>query len=79
MWPLVLQFGFSDDVEREKVLKAASTEQLTALVSAVDKAVFDLINSYLDETNDPEKAVPYGDLAQAAMEAQFVLKSRGAA
>ena len=79
MWPLVLQFGFPDDVEREKVLEAASTEQLTALTSAVDKAVFDLINSYLDETDDAEEAVPYGDLAQAAMEAQFVLKSRGTA
>ncbi len=58
MWPLVLQYGFQDDVEREKVLEGASKEQLTALVSAVDRAVFDLINSYLDETNDAEEAVP---------------------
>jgi hypothetical protein len=77
IWPLVLQYGFSDDVEREQVLDGASTEQLMALVTTVDKAVFDLINSYLDETNNAEDSVSYGDLAQAAMEAQFVLKSRG--
>lgn len=47
--------------------------------NAKKPSVFDLINSYLDETDDAEEAVPYGDLAQAAMEAQFVLKSRGTA
>jgi hypothetical protein len=77
LWPLVQRYGSSDDAERERALDDASTEELTVLVTAVDKAAFDLINGYLDETDNAEEAVPYGDLAQVAMEAQLVLKSRG--
>jgi hypothetical protein len=76
LWPLVLEYGISDDAKRDEALESASTEQLTALVAAVNKAAFDLINRYLDDTGDAEEAVPYGDLAQAAMEAQLVLKAR---
>jgi len=75
--PLVERFGISDDVERERRLKGASTEELIALVNAVTKETFDQINQFLDETLDAEDAVPFGDLAQAAMEAKLELKLRG--
>ena len=48
-----------------------------ALVSAVTKETFDQINHFLDQTGDAEEAVPFGDLAQAAMEAKLELKLRG--
>jgi hypothetical protein len=35
-----------------------------------------LINAYLDETGDAEDALPYGDLAQAVLEAQFEVQRR---
>ena len=75
--PLVKKFGLSDDVERERVLNGASTEELIALVNAVTKETFDQINQFLDQTGDAEDAVPFGDLAQAAMEAKLELKRRG--
>ena len=76
--PLVQRFGVSDDVERERVLNGASTEELIALVNAVTKEAFDQINQFLDQTSDAEDAVPFGDLAQAAAEARLELKLRGA-
>jgi hypothetical protein len=75
--PLVQRFGVSDDVERERVLNGASTEELIALVNAVTKEAFDQINQFLDQTSDAEDAVPLGDLAQAAVEARLELKLRG--
>lgn len=75
--PLVQRFGVSDDVEREHVVNGASTEELIALVNAVTKETFDQINQFLDQTFDAEDAVPFGDLAQAAMEAKLELKLRG--
>ena len=74
---LVQRFGIADDVARERVLKGASTEELIALVGAVTKERFDQINQFLDQTLDAEDAVPFGDLAQAAMEAKLELKLRG--
>ena len=35
------------------------------------------INDYLDETNDAPHAVIFGDLAQAALEAEFRLDATG--
>jgi hypothetical protein len=75
--PLVQRFAVSDDVERERALNEASTEDLIALVNAVTRETFDQINQFLDQTGDAEGAVPYGDLAQAAMEAKLELKRRG--
>ena len=75
---LVQRFGISDDVERERVLKGASTEELIALVNVVTKDTFDQINQFLDQTFDAEDAVAFGDLAQAVMEAKLELKLRGA-
>lgn len=75
--PLVQRFGVSDDVERERALNGASTEELVALVNAVTKEAFDQINQFLDQTGDTEDAVPFGDLAQAAVEARLELKLRG--
>lgn len=56
----------------------ASTEELIALVDTVTTDVFDQIIQFLDQTLDAEDAVPFGDLAQAAMEAKLELKRRGA-
>ena len=75
--PLVQRFGISDDVERERVLDGASNKELTALVDAVTAVMFDQINQFLDDTFDAEESVPYGDLAQASMEAKLELKRRG--
>jgi uncharacterized protein DUF4240 len=75
--PLVQRFGVSDDVEREHVVNGSSTEELIALVNAVTKQTFDQINQFLDRTFDAEDAVPFGDLAQAAVEARLELKHRG--
>ena len=74
-WPLVVRWGESDDVEREHLLDSATEKELTALIEAV-KPLFPAINGYLDETGDAEHAVPYGDLAQAAMEAQLDRRNR---
>ena len=75
--PLLQGFGISDDVERERALKEASTQELISLVNAVTKETFDQINQFLDQTLDAEDAVPFGDLAQAAVEAKLELKLRG--
>ncbi len=76
LWPLVLRYGISDDQVREDTLEAASDAELTELVRRVDKPVLQAINQYLDLVHDAEEAVPFGDLAQAAMEAQLLLKQR---
>jgi len=76
LWPLVLHYGISDDQVREDTLEAASDAELTELVRRVDKPVLQAINQYLDLVHDAEEAVPFGDLAQAAMEAQLLLKQR---
>ncbi len=59
------------------MLKGASAEELIALVGAVTSEAFDQINYFLDQTFDAEEAVPFGDLAQAAIEAKLELKLRG--
>jgi hypothetical protein len=76
LWALVLKYGRSDDVGREEVLEGASSEELQTLVNLVDKDAFDAINRYLDDTDNSEEAVPFGDLAQAAMEAGAILDHR---
>jgi hypothetical protein len=73
--PLVLRWGESDDVERETLTSAASDEDLQDLVEVIDP-LFPVINTYLDETGDAEHAVPYGDLAQAAIEARLEIDRR---
>ena len=75
VWPVVLQWGESDDVNRGDLTAAATDEELEALVQAVDP-LYPMINAYLDETGDAEHAVPFGDLALAAMEARYELDRR---
>jgi len=77
--PLLDKFGISDDIERDRVVSAATAGELQELVGALTAEVLDQINRFLDETFDAEYAVPYGDLAQAAMEATLELKNRGIA
>jgi|SRR5580658_8844824 hypothetical protein len=75
VWSLVIRWGESDDVERGDLASAASDDDLRDLIETVDP-LFPAINAFLDETGDAERAVPYGDLAQAAMEARFELDRR---
>jgi hypothetical protein len=56
-------------------VEASSDEELRSLVQSV-RPLYPGINAYLDQTGDAERAVPYGDLAQAAMEAQFEVDRR---
>jgi hypothetical protein len=74
--PLVDEFGISDDSERERAIEAAPTEELAKLVRTVTAEIFAEINRYLDETDNAEDAVPFGDLAQAAEEAKLELRRR---
>jgi hypothetical protein len=75
VWPLVLHWAESDDVGRSDLTTSASNQELTDLVQTIDP-LYSAINAYLDSTGDAERAVPYGDLAQAAMEARFELDRR---
>jgi hypothetical protein len=77
LWPRVQRFGYSDDAQRESALESASPEELAELVAAIDRSVFQEINNYLDQTDNSEEAIPYGDFAQAAMEAAILLKDGG--
>jgi hypothetical protein len=76
LWLLVRTYAVSDDLVRERTLNAASTEDLTDLVRRVDANALREINAYLNETGEAEEAVPYGDLAQAALEAALLLRQR---
>ena len=76
LWPLVLHFGISDDRERDAKLRTASTLELEELIAAVGYSEVELINTYLDRTGESDEAVPYGDLAQASMEATVELAAR---
>lgn len=75
VWLLVLRWGVSDDVRRSEMVEAGSDEELADLIEAVSP-LYPAINAYLDDTGDAEHAVPYGDLAQCAMEAQFEVGRR---
>lgn len=75
--PLVDEFGISDDAERERAIETAPSGKLVGLVRTVTAEMFAEINRYLDETDDAEDAVPFGDLAQAAVEAKLELRRRG--
>jgi hypothetical protein len=76
VWPLVLRYGESDDLVREEILDAASDDELTELVTRVNKPVLRMIVRYLDVVDNAEEAIPYDALAQAAMEAEMLLKRR---
>ncbi|HEY5013477.1 MAG TPA: hypothetical protein VIK61_12330 [Acidimicrobiia bacterium] len=75
LWPLVQQWGLGDDVDRGTLVETASNEALQTLVTAVEPAL-SAIDAYLDATGDAQHAVPYGDLAQATIEARFELSRR---
>ena len=77
LWPLVRRFGRSDDRERGQVLDTAPSDELARLVQEVGASALRSINAYLDAAGDSEEAVPFGDLAQAAMEATSILRERG--
>jgi hypothetical protein len=75
LWPLVLRWAESDDARRGHLIEAAAEHDLHDLVDRV-RPTFASINAYLDRTDDAERAVPFGDLAQAALEAEQVLDRR---
>jgi hypothetical protein len=62
-------------MKRCDLTTATTDEELEGLLHAVDP-LYPLINAYLDDSEDAERAVPYGDLAQAAMEARLELERR---
>jgi hypothetical protein len=74
-WPLVLRWGESDDVERQSLIEASSEDDLRDLLEA-GRPLLPAINDYLDATGDAPHAVPYGDLAQAIMQAEIELRDR---
>ncbi|MGO8686335.1 MAG: hypothetical protein ACLQT7_04000 [Candidatus Dormibacteria bacterium] len=76
LWPLARRFGASDDRARQANLRGAPSDELQELVSKVDQQVLRQIDEYLNATADAPEAVPYGDLAQAAIEAGMELKRR---
>jgi hypothetical protein len=72
-----LRWAESDDLGRDELIESANDEELRLLIDAVEP-LFPAINAYLDATGDGEHAVPFGDLAQAALEARFELDRRAA-
>ena len=75
LWPLVLRWARGDDVQRVGMITTAPSEDLAELAQQVRPFLSD-INAYLDRTGDAERAVPFGDLAQAALEAEHELRRR---
>lgn len=76
--PFIRQWGVSDDQARETRMKAASDEDLRALVDAFSPR-WDAINGWLDEHDaDPDRyeASVLSAASEAAMEAQFELDRR---
>jgi hypothetical protein len=74
-WPLVCRWGASDDATRSDLLEHATVEELASLIES-GRPLLPSINAYLDATGNAEHAVPYGDFAQAVMEAEFELGRR---
>jgi hypothetical protein len=74
-WPLVVRWGASNDVDRGALIDGSSTQELEALANTVE-SLLPAINAYLDQTGNAEYAVPYGDLAQAGVEARIQLNRR---
>jgi hypothetical protein len=75
LWPLVLRWAEGDDALRESLIEGAADEDLRALARAV-RPMLNSIDAYLDRTADAAHAVPFGDLAQAAIEAEQALVRR---
>jgi hypothetical protein len=75
LWPLVRQWASSDDVARDRRLESATDAELQDLSSTVRPVLAD-INAYLDASGDGWWSVPFGDLAQAAIEAEYTLAKR---
>jgi hypothetical protein len=75
LWPLVLHWAESDDLRRASLVETATDDSLRALVEEVRPSM-ESINAYLDRTGDAARAVPFGDLAQAVLEAELLLGRR---
>ena len=74
-WPQVRMWAGSDATARGAFVDSASNEELEKIMGTVDR-LFPVILSYLEKTGDADRALPYVDLAQAALEARFELESR---
>ena len=75
LWPLVLRWARGDDVQRVGLITAGGSADLAELSRQV-RPLLSEIDAYLDRTGDAERAVPFGDLAQAALEAEQELSRR---
>ena len=74
-WAFVVRWATGDDVDRGRRIDAAPTDDLRELRDAVRPLLGD-IDRYLDRTHDAAWALPFGDLAQAAIEADQELARR---
>lgn len=76
--PWIKRWAISDDNERSKKSKKATSKDLTRLVQAVSPYFMD-INKYLESFDQrplPEFAILLGNLAECAAEASIILKAR---
>jgi hypothetical protein len=79
--PLIRRWATGDDEERSTRLAGASDDELRELSDAPSK-LWDSINGYLTEyvaSDEPYEAIVLDGFAQAAMEADSELQSRGVA
>ena len=68
-------WGRSDDMARSDLIEGAAVAELRDLIEEVQPRL-GAIDAYLDTTNNAESALPFGDLAQAAIEARFAVDRR---
>lgn len=75
---LMVRCAISDDVERDRAIELASTQDLQTLVEAFDPTMFSALNALFDSYGDhpPENIVWLLDVGQAAMEASMELDKR---
>ncbi len=71
----MLQWAEGDDSARGDRLQAAGAEELRLPAAAV-QPLYPAMNAYLAAACDAERAVPFGDLAQAGLEARLELERR---
>ena len=75
LWSLAVRWATGDDLDRERRIESATSDELRELRDAVRPLLGD-IDRYLDQTHDAAWALPFGDLAQAAIEADQELARR---
>lgn len=75
IWPLVRNWGLSDDAERLALVRQMTDAQIGAVVQ-IGRPLLPAIEAYLGETGDAASAAPYGDFAQVVREAEREARDR---